>query len=198
MSRTAENDTATAGRWILDVALLVALASAAWKALAGDWDAVVRFSVVAVLMYSPRAAKVPPPFAAGFATFLLLATWAGVEHWYRQISWFDVMVHFLTPGSLAAAAYFALVHWRVMPAPSDDRPGLRTWSPLVWVTGVGVTGAVLWEFYEWVINQIRPQSLLLRYSDTILDLFAGTLGSLVASGLVLWWSRTHSAAGRGS
>ena len=191
----AQTDTSgrTAGRRILELAVLVALASGVWAVTAGNWDAAFRFAVVALLMAAPRAANVPAPFAAAFAVLLLLATWASVEHWYRQIDHFDVLVHFLTPGSLAAVAYFALVHWRVMPAVSEGPPALRSWSPVVWVTAVGLSAAVLWEYYEWVVEQIHPQGMRVGYTDTVVDLFAGMLGSLVASALVLWWGRRHPA-----
>jgi hypothetical protein len=51
---------------------------------------------------------------------------------------------------------------------------------VVWVLVVGVTAAVLWEFYEWIIEQIRPAAMRVDYTDTVVDLFAGTLWSLVA------------------
>ena len=57
-----------------------------------------------------------------------------MEHWYREIPHFDTSIHVLTPGSLAAAVYYALVHWRLLPAVSDARQPLRGWSPIFWVT----------------------------------------------------------------
>ncbi len=93
-----------AGRTILTVAVVIAIASAVVNVVQGHWEATFRFAVVTVLMLAPRAADVPAPFAGVFAAFLLLATWASVEHWYREITHFDTFVHVLTPGSLAAAA----------------------------------------------------------------------------------------------
>jgi hypothetical protein len=161
------------------------------KAVTGDWEAGFRFTVVTVLMLAPRAADVPAPFAGAFAAFLLLATWGWVEHWYRQITHFDTAVHVLTPGSLAAVAYYALVHWCLLPAGPDAERPIRAWSPVLWVTLVGTTAAVVWEFYEWVIDQIRPRAMELGYTDTVIDLFAGTTGSLVAGLLVVYWGRRH-------
>ncbi len=56
----------------------MAVVSAIWLAVAGNWDGVFRFAVVAGFMLAARGADVPPPFAAAFAVFLLLATWASV------------------------------------------------------------------------------------------------------------------------
>jgi hypothetical protein len=185
-------NTRRASRWIFDLALLVALASALWLAANGQSEPAFRFAVVSGLMLAPRAADVPAPFAGAFAVFLLLATWASVEHWYRRIPQFDVLVHVLTPGSLAAVGFFALVHWRLMPPVSHAHPALRSGAPVVWVTAVGLSAAVIWEFYEWGVEQLMPANMhLVGYTDTIVDLFAGLVGSVAAGGLVLRWGRRH-------
>ncbi len=181
-----------AGRWVFDLALVVAVASALWMAVNGQWEPAFRFAVVSGLMVAPRAADVPAPFAGAFAVFLLLATWASVEHWYRRIPQFDVLVHVLTPGSLAAVGFFALVHWRLMPPVSHDDRALRSWAPVVWVTAVGLSAAVIWEFYEWGVEEVMPADMqLVGYTDTIVDLLAGLLGSVAAGGLVLRWGLRH-------
>ena len=133
----------THGRSIFDFAVLVAVASAVWMGVAGNWDATFRFAVIAALMLASRSADVPTPFAAAFAVFLLLATWAAVQHWYQQLSQFDALVHFLTPGSLAAVAYFVLVRARYLPAPWDVPAHLRSSAPVLWVTAVGIAAAVV-------------------------------------------------------
>jgi len=89
-----------------------------------------------------------------------------------------------------------LVHWRLMPPVSEPAPALRWWAPVVWVTAVGVTAAVLWEFYERVVEEIAPAGMLVGYTDTIVDLVAGLLGSVVAGVLVLWWGRRYEPAQR--
>ncbi|SDQ63324.1 hypothetical protein [Quadrisphaera sp. DSM 44207] len=190
----------TAGRWIFDLAVLVAVASAVWLAVTGDWDGALRFALMVGFMLAARAADVPAPFAGAFAVLLILATWASVQHWYREIAWFDVLVHFLTPGSLAAVAYFVLVRFRLLPPARGASPALRSSAPAVWVVLVGTTAAVLWEYYEWIVEQIAPAGMLVGYTDTVVDLFAGMLGSAVAGGLVTAWGRRrrHGVAHRGA
>ncbi len=182
------------GRWIFDAAVVIALLSAVAMVVTGRWEGAVRFVLIAGFMISARGGGAPAPFAAAFAVFLLLATWASVLHWYRELGEFDVLVHFLTPGSLAAVAYFSLLHARLLPSASPPFDRLRSWAPVLWVTLVGVTAAVLWEFYEWVIEQINPRGMIVGYTDTVLDLLAGLLGSLVAGALVLAWARRHPTA----
>lgn len=62
------------GRWIFDAAVLVAVASAVWMAVTGNWDGAFRFLLMTGAMIAARGADVPAPFAAAFAVFLLLAT----------------------------------------------------------------------------------------------------------------------------
>lgn len=177
------------GRWIFDLAVLVAVGSAVWLALEGRWDGTFRFAMITCFMLAARGADVPPPFAAAFALFLLLATWSSVQHWYRQIDQFDVVVHVLTPGSLAAVAYFVLVRARLLPPARGAAPALRPWAPTVWVVVVGTTAAVVWEFYERVMEHLSPASMRVGYTDTVIDLAAGMTGSLVAGALVAAWGR---------
>lgn len=46
--------------------------------------------------------------------------------------------------------------------------------------GVGVTGSVLWELYEWTIDQYVTRANTMSLSDTLGDLSAGLVGALVA------------------
>lgn len=180
-----------AGRWLVALAVLAGMAGAAFVGVEGRWEATVRFALVTVALVAARQVT-PAPFAAAFSVFLLLATWLSVERLYTSIGQLDEAVHFVTPGSLAVVGYFALVRARLLP---DTAPvsGLRRWAPAIWVLLVGVTGAVLWEFYEWTVEQVAPdQMAAVGYTDTIADLMAGMLGSLAAGALVVRWQRWRS------
>ncbi|MCJ8503751.1 hypothetical protein MRU69_02580 [Kocuria flava] len=181
-----------AGAWIFVAAVGAAVASAAVLGLMQRWDGMLRFAAVTVVLLLTRRAKVPTGFVAAFSVLVLLAMWGSVQHWYARIPHFDTLVHVLTPGSLAAVSYFLLVDARLLPdARARDR-ALREWAPVLWVTLTGSVAAVLWEYYEWVVEQISPQGMLVGYTDTVVDLFAGMCGSWVAGLLVLRW------AGRGN
>ncbi len=128
-------------------------------------------------MLAARGADVPPRSRRPSRCSCILATWASVQHLYRQIPQFDVLVHFLTPGSLAAVAYFVLVRARLLPGVRSSTTQLRSWAPVVLVVVVGVTAAVSWEFNVWGIEQVAPSRMRVGYTDTVVDLFAGTLGT---------------------
>jgi hypothetical protein len=172
---------------MFDAAVVVAVASGIGKLAVGDWEGSLRFIIIAVSMVAARTSAVPVPFAAGFAVLLLPATWASAQNWYRQIDHFDVIVHFFAPGAVAAVFYFILVGWRLLPPPRHPASELRAMSAALWVTLVGGTVALLWECYEWVIQQITPRTIVVGYSDTISDMLVGLFGSVFAGALVVVW-----------
>ena len=181
---------------------LAAVAAAVLSAMAmgvtGRWEAVLRFVVVAGLMLLARRAKVPVGFAAAFAVLILLAMWGSVQHWYRAPGEVDSLVHFLTPGSLAAVCYFLLVQARLLPDARDPSVRTRSWAPIVWVGTTGTTAAVVWEYYEWAVEQLNPEGMIVGYTDTVIDIFAGMAGSLVAGALVVWWAQRSRTADAGT
>lgn len=179
----------TTGQVIAAAALVVATASAAYQFVNDQGEPGLRFVLLALLTGLVWWARVPAVFAAAFGACTLLAAWASVEHWYRGIPWADEVVHLIAPGSLAAAAYFLLVRARVLLEPQRARSFLRSWALVVWVTLVGVSAAVLWEFYEWTMEQLSPQGMRVGYTDTVGDLLAGAVGSMVAGLLVVRWAR---------
>lgn len=183
-----------ASRWIFDAALAAAVFSGIGKLLLGDWEGALRFLIIALTMVGARTSAVPLPFAAAFALLLLPATWASAENWYRQIDHFDLVVHLVTPGAVAAVFYFVLVSWRLLPPPRGHVPELRSAAVVLWVTLVGGTVALLWECYEWVIQRVTPQTIVVGYADSISDMLAGLLGSVLAGALVVSWAnRTREA-----
>lgn len=182
---------ARAGRWLVVLAVAAGVASAVLVGVQGQWESAIRFTLVTLALVAARQVT-PAPFAAAFSVFLLVATWMTAEHWYRSTGQVDEAVHFLTVGALATVGYFALVRARLLPEPSSA-PGLRRWAPAIWVLLAGVTGAVLWEFYEWTVEELAPdQMAAVGYTDTIADLMAGMLGSLAAGALVVRWQRWRS------
>ena len=174
-----------------DLMRLAALASAVatflWLPSGGAW----RFLGLFALMLLPRLSRLAPLFDLAFGATLLLATWAGVRDWYVTVVWMDEVVHFVTVAAVTVTCYLALAKWRVLPEPTvvADRDRVAT-VPLL-VTMLGFTVAALWEFVEWVAEQVTPRAIHVGYDDTILDLALGGLGALVA-GTFLWFRRRRS------
>ena len=149
------------------------------------WDKVVGFLLLAGVVVVLWRCEVPVPVAALCAVCLAVAQWGTVLNWYVDPWPVNAVVHFVAPGSVAAAVYFLLVRARLLPAATASGHGLRRGAPVLWVSTAGVTVAVLWEFYEWAVGDLAPH---VGYTDTIVDLFAGTLGSVTAGLVVAGWA----------
>ena len=62
----------------------------------------------------------------------------------------------------------------------------------------GTTAAVVWEYYEWAVEELNPEGMIVGYTDTVIDIFAGMAGSLVAGALVVWWAQRSRPADAGT
>ena len=189
----------TAGTWhrsarvLADVVRAAALASLLAAVLWYPQEAWLRFGLLTLILLLPRWVKLPAAFDAAFCATLLLATWANVAAWYRSVVWMDEVVHFLTVGAVSAAAYLALAHLRLLPAPQEPPVRTHRASLAILTVSLGLAVASLWEFYEWVAYHLPHDAVQIGYDDTILDLALGGLGSLVAGFALAGWA----AAGRG-
>lgn len=111
---------------------------------------------------------------------VLLAAWSSVLDVYERVAWWDLLVHFLCTGALAALASIALQHRTVIP----DQRSASLWSTVVLTTALGLALSALWEIVEWVGHTYVSEDIFVAYGDTIGDMAAGGLGAAVAGVLV--------------
>lgn len=176
-------------------ALLSCIAAAVWF---GPAD-VARFLVVAVGLLLPRWAKSPAVFDFAFGLTVLVAAWSGVLEWYEALHWWDVAVHFLTTGAIGAMAYFVLSRMGIVHPIRDTKVSFRPARLILLPLVLGAAAAAWWELWEWFGHNYLSEDIHVGYDDTILDLAAGTAGSLIAGGLLaLWASRLAKPAGQAS
>lgn len=123
----------------------------------------------------PRAIGAPAGLDVAYCVTLLFAAWAAQLEWYAAVGWLDLAVHAVATGLIAVMAFVALVRWGVVTDPGSA-PGL-----IVLVTGLGAVAAVLWEVGEWAGHTFLDPDIFVGYTDTIGDLAAGVVGSLVAA-----------------
>lgn len=185
------------GNWLFFLAVGALSVSGVVLAVDQQWGAAARLFGMAIILLWGRRARVPVIFLGVCAASVLVATWAAVWRWYPAVPHLDTVVHAVTPGSLAAVGYFLLADARLLPDVRDLEGSSRSWAPVLWVGMVGTTTAVLWEYYEWVLEQFRPQGMIVGYTDTVADLLAGMSGSVVAGLLTVWWARRSTASGGG-
>lgn len=153
----------------------------------GAYTAALRFAVVGVVLLAVRRAPALPAAQFALVGAALLATWANVADWYKHLIHLDTAIHLLTVAAAAAVASSALLPHR----PDDPRPPTSPATRLrvLFTLGLGATGAVLWEFYEWGYEQVWPSHMTVGYTDTLADLAAGLSGALLAGVLLAWRAR---------
>lgn len=106
------------------------------------------------------------------------------------------MVHAVTNGFIAALGTVLLVRVGLL----SDSAGLRhpRLSLAIVTTSLGLSFAVVWEFIEWAGNRYLDPTIFVSYTDTLGDIAAGGLGSVVAGSAMTYLlvSRRHPAPGR--
>lgn len=141
---------------------------------------VLALSVIGLVL--SRFLGVRPALDTAFSLSLLVAAWSSVLDLYGAIVGWDLLVHFIANGLLAAMLYVLCARWGIVPDPGTDRVPL---AGLVVVTGsLGATAGVVWEIAEWWGHTYIESDIFVGYDDTIGDLAIGLLGA-IAAGLVM-------------
>jgi hypothetical protein len=168
-------------------ALVSCVAAAIWFGPAE----IIRFVIVFVGLLLPRWAKAPAGFDFAFGLTVLVAAWSGVLGWYEAIRWWDVAVHFLTTGAVGAMAYFCLSRTSIVPRIRESTVPRRTSRLVLLPLALGAAAAAWWELWEWFGHNFLSEDIHVGYDDTVLDLAAGTAGSLLAGGMMALWAARH-------
>lgn len=182
------DDGAAHSRWrhVADATRLATLVSGAIALIWIDIPSAIGFAVVLAGLLIPRLAHLAGPFDAAFCATILLATWSGVAGLYEAISWWDLVVHFVTAGSSAAVLYLLLAQLDVTPGTSTGK-ALPSKSIVVLTVALGVTLAVVWEFLEWFGNAFISDGIHVGYVDTLSDVAVGGAGALLTGLLLARW-----------
>lgn len=174
------------GRHIADAFRLATLVSIGIAAIWFGIPSTLGFAVVFAGLLIPRFLHLTGPFDAAFSATILLATWSGVAGLYAAISWWDLVVHFVTAGSSAGVLYLLLAQLDVTPGTSMGKT-LPSKSIVVLTVSFGVTLAVVWEFLEWFVNAFISDGIHVGYIDTLTDIAVGGAGALLTGLLLAMW-----------
>jgi uncharacterized membrane protein HdeD (DUF308 family) len=144
--------------------------------------AIAAFVLVIVGQVVPRLLGMRPSLDIAIGVVLLVAGWSNVLNLYTTVPGWDLLVHFCANGVVAAMLYLIFV--RRTDSRRTDSNGTRVvrTSPTVIVltTAFGLAAAVVWEQFEWFAHTVIDDTIFVAYNDTIGDLTAGGLGSLLA------------------
>ncbi|KZE42199.1 hypothetical protein [Microbacterium sp. T32] len=105
---------------------------------------------------------------------VIIAAGSNVIDLYRAWTGWDLVVHAVCTGVLAAVALVVLEDTGVV-----ARTGRRR-APIVLGTVAGLALSAVWEMVEWFGYRFITDSIFVTYDDTIGDMVAGGFGALIA------------------
>lgn len=154
-------------------ALCIPIAAIGWGPLGG-----VSLAFATGGMVLPRALRVRPGLDIAFGIITLVAVWSSVTDLYVTVKWWDLPVHMVLNGLVAAIGYLLLVHFRIV-ADADTLPRPVASTTII-TTALGLSFGVFWEMFEWFGKTFIDGEIYVGYTDTIGDLLWGGAGSLFA------------------
>ncbi|MFS0732774.1 hypothetical protein ABC304_12320 [Microbacterium sp. 1P10UB] len=168
--------------WSADALRLLGLVSVIVAAIGFTWtDAgVLAFALPALLI--PRFVGARPAFDIVYSVCVLIAAWSNVLDLYTSIWWWDIAVHFVATGVIAAMVFVLFGWWGVLPRSTD--PSRRPQSARVLVPVIGLALSAVWEMVEWAGFTWISDQIYVTYDDTIGDMVVGGLGATIA-GLIV-------------
>ncbi|MBG6237552.1 hypothetical protein IWX78_000495 [Mycetocola sp. CAN_C7] len=153
--------------------LCIAVALIGWPLL----DVAV-FALALLGLVVPRFLGIRPGLDIALGITVLVAAWSALLDLYNAIPYWDFVVHFALNGLVAAALYILAVRLEVIPDPTTTRVSLGAIVALT--TSFGLAAGVIWEIAEWLGHTYIDETIFVGYNDTIGDLVAGGLGSILA------------------
>lgn len=124
---------------------------------------------------------------------VLIAAWSNVWGLYESVPGWDLAVHFVCTGVLAASLCLLLGRVQTLPAP---RSALAvTALGVTLTTTFGLALSAIWEMVEWVGFTYVAQGINVEYTDTIGDMAAGGLGALCSGLFLMFFGRFDGERG---
>lgn len=189
---------AGSGEFFADGVRLLCVFSLAAAALWHGPVDVALFLLVLMGTLVSRCLDISRLFDGIYGLTLLAAAWSSVLNLYERVGWWDLPVHFAATAVIAAMTYFLLARLDAVPFPADRAaPALGRFTVPVLVLSLGLAVSVLWELGEWWGHSYVDSTINVGYQDTMGDLAAGGLGSLLA-GIVMSVSALRSGTHGGS
>ncbi|MFS0913166.1 hypothetical protein AB3M89_15395 [Microbacterium sp. 179-I 3D2 NHS] len=113
---------------------------------------------------------------------VLVAAGSNVLDLYRSVPGWDLVVHFVCTGAIAATGYLVLARCDVVPA--QNAAAFRKRTGIVVTSILGLAVSAVWEMIEWAGRTFVTAEIFVTYQDTIGDMAVGGLGA-VGAGIVV-------------
>jgi hypothetical protein len=172
---------ATPGEVAADAVRVLGLLSFVGASVFVGGTAFPLFALIVLGQLLPRFLGLRPALDIAIGVVLLVAGWSNPLELYRMIEHWDVVMHFTANGLIAVVAYLLVVRLASRSGPTLDPSAAVT---IVVTAALGMAASVVWEIGEWFGHTFIDGAIVVEYADTIGDLAAGGLGSLVAGFIV--------------
>jgi hypothetical protein len=170
---------------VLRIGLVLATGAAL---LAGETAGALALGFATALALLARAINLPRAYDLPFVLVLSLHAAGEALGWYDSVEWFDRVVHVVLPCLVAPVLYIGLGRLDVLPDPRDETHA-RHYTGMAIVTfclGMAVGG--LWEIVEYASDGTIDTALSEGNADTVGDLVADAVGSLLGALLLVAWA----------
>lgn len=107
---------------------------------------------------------------------------------YHRFFWYDKALHLYTSFAVTLMLAFLWREQLVRPLKS------HRWTLVLALASLGLALGVLWEFAEWMADQLSGQNTIQGKADTIYDLMLDALGAGLAGALAARGSRNSTEA----
>jgi hypothetical protein len=170
---------------MLRLALVIATVAALF---AGDVDGALAFGFAAAFALLARVVNLPRPYDVGFVVVLTLHAAGEAFGWYDSLAWFDRVVHVVLPCLVAPVLYIGLARLDVLPDPRDDTHARHFVGMAIVTFCLGMAVGGLWEIVEFSSDGMLDTALSEGNSDTVGDLVADAVGSILGALLLVAWA----------
>ncbi len=167
-----------------DVLRLGGVVSLAVAVVSYDGIAVALFALVLLGLLVPRVLRVPPALDVVNGVAVLVAAWSAVLDLYDAVRWWDLVVHAVCTGALAAVAASLLDRAGAAGVRGPAAASRRA-------AALGLVLGVLWEIGEWTGHTFLDPEIYIGPADTLGDVLAGVVGAAVAGAAIGAGARVH-------
>jgi hypothetical protein len=154
-----------------------------------DWEnvfltiTVIGLTVLPAFVLRKYRVYLPPDFQLIATAFVFLSLFLGsAGDLYYRFWWWDIVLH-TSSGFLLGIIGFIVLYLlnQTDRLPREMRPGFRCFFGLTFAVSLGV----LWEIFEFAVDQIAPQinmqSTETGVADTMHDLIVNTVGAIIVA-----------------
>lgn len=166
------------GEHVADALRGIGLASMVVIAVGWGFVDMAVFALAMLGVVVPRFLGARATLDVAVCTAVLVAAWSAVLDLYAAISWWDIVVHCSLNGLIAAIAWVLCAQVGVTLVGPAARH--RFAVTVILTTAFGLALGAVWEMWEWFGHNYIDESIYVTYNDTIGDLVAGGIGSVIA------------------